>query len=87
MTKAARKTPAELLEAARQSLADLQAQIEALRQQRDEALLRDEDPVAARLESRIEGLTRQTRTASDKVALLEAQASREAAEARSGRNS
>jgi hypothetical protein len=79
-TKPVCKTPAELLEAAKQSLTDLQAQIEALREQRDQALLRDDDPQAARLESRIEGLNRQVRTATDKVRLLEEVAAKEAAE-------
>jgi len=68
------------LEQARQSLVDLQVQVETLREQRDQALLRDDDPQASRLQGRIEGLERASRTAVEKVRLLEAQASREANE-------
>jgi hypothetical protein len=75
-----RKPLGSSLETARQSLLDLQSQIETLRQQRDQALLRDDDPQASRLQGRLEGLERVSRTASEKVRLLEAQASREASE-------
>jgi hypothetical protein len=75
-----RKPIGSSLESARQALADLQAQIETLREQRDQALLRDDDPQASRLQGRIEGVERASRTASEKVRLLEAQASREASE-------
>jgi hypothetical protein len=69
------------LETARQSLQDLQSQTETLRQHRNEALLRDDDPQASRLQGRTEGLERASRTAAEKVRLLEQVAEKEAASA------
>jgi hypothetical protein len=76
-----RKKASTRLEAARTALADTSRQIADLEAQRNAALLADDDPTAAKLYAELETLRGLARGHADKVALLEAEAAREEAEA------
>jgi hypothetical protein len=66
---------------ARAALADTSRQIGELKAQRNAALLADDDPTAAKLYAELETLRGLARGHADKVALLEAEAAREEADA------
>ena len=66
---------------ARAALADTHAKLACSKPQRNAALLADDDPTAAKLYAELETLRGLARGHADKVALLEAEAAREEAEA------
>ena len=76
-----RKNAANRLVGARAAHADANRQIGVLEAQRNAALLADDDPTAAKLYAELETLRGLARGHADKVALLEAEAAREEAEA------
>jgi hypothetical protein len=76
-----RKKAETRLADARAALADTSRQIGVLEAQRNAALLADDDPTAAKLYAELETLRGPARGHADKVALLEAEAGREEAEA------
>jgi hypothetical protein len=75
------KKASSRLEAARAAHADANRQIGVLEAQRNAALLADDDPTAAKLYAELETLRLSARGYADKVALLEAEAVREEADA------
>jgi hypothetical protein len=70
------------LDRARASHVETTNKIGRLEAERNDALLRDDDKTAARLDAELEDLRRLSRAQRDKIGLLEAKAEREAAEAR-----
>jgi hypothetical protein len=76
-----KKKASTRLEAVRTALADTSRQIGELEARRNAALLADDDPTAARLHAELETLRGLARGHADKVALLEAEAQREEADA------
>jgi hypothetical protein len=76
-----RKKAETRLAEARAALSDTSRQIGVLEAQRNAALLADDDPTAAKLYAELETLRGLARGHADKVALLEAEATREEAEA------
>ncbi len=78
--KASRKTVTENLDVARAALAETNAKLQETSQQRNVALLADDDAKVLAIDKQIEELRRIARTHHDRVALLEEQAAQEAAE-------
>jgi hypothetical protein len=75
------------VDAARAAVAAVERDLAAAVEERNRLLLTDDDDAVARVDSKIEGLKHRQRTATDRAALVFAEAERQAAEKRAGERS